>query len=58
MAYACPACDFAATEIAAPAKKILHTIANVRNIGQGERRRRKYKRLKLGGGQTYDRSSD
>jgi hypothetical protein len=29
----------------------------VRNIGQGESRRRKYKRLKLGGGQTYDRSN-
>jgi hypothetical protein len=32
--------------------------ANVRNIGQGEPRHRKYKRLKLGGGQAYDRSSD
>jgi hypothetical protein len=31
---------------------------NVRNIGQGEARHRKYKRLKLGGGQAYDRSSD
>jgi hypothetical protein len=30
----------------------------VRNIGQGEARRRKYKRLKLGDGQAYDRSSD
>jgi hypothetical protein len=30
---------------------------NVRNIGQGEARHRKYKRLKLGGGQAYDRSS-
>jgi hypothetical protein len=28
------------------------------NIGQGEPRHRKYKRLKLGGGQAYDRSSD
>jgi hypothetical protein len=27
---------------------------NVRNIGQGEARHRKYKRLKLGGGQTFD----
>jgi hypothetical protein len=27
-------------------------------IGQGEARHRKYKRLKLGGGQGYDRSSD
>jgi hypothetical protein len=26
---------------------------NVRNIGQGEARHRKYKRLKLGGSQTY-----
>jgi hypothetical protein len=31
---------------------------NVRNIGQGEARHRMYKRLKLGGGHTYDRSSD
>jgi hypothetical protein len=31
---------------------------NVRNIGQGEARDRKCKRLKLGGGQAYDRSSD
>jgi hypothetical protein len=35
-----------------------HENANVRNIGQGEARHRKYKRLKLGDGQTYDRSSD
>jgi hypothetical protein len=35
-----------------------HENANVSNIGQGEPRHRKYKRLKLGGGQTYDRSSD
>jgi hypothetical protein len=32
--------------------------ADVRNIGQGEPRHRKYKRLKLGAGQAYDRSSD
>jgi hypothetical protein len=31
---------------------------HVRSIGQGEARPRKYKRLKLGGGQAYDRSSD
>jgi hypothetical protein len=35
-----------------------HKNANVRNIGQDETRHRKYKRLKLGGGLTYDRSSD
>jgi hypothetical protein len=34
-----------------------HENANVRDIGKGEARRRKYKRLKLGGGQAYDRSS-
>jgi hypothetical protein len=28
----------------------------VRGIGQGEAKHRKYKRLKLGGGQAYDRS--
>jgi hypothetical protein len=31
---------------------------HVRGIGQGEARYRKYKKLKLGGGQAYDRSSD
>jgi hypothetical protein len=31
---------------------------NVHGIGQGEATHRKYKRLKLGGGQTYDRSAD
>jgi hypothetical protein len=35
-----------------------HENENVRNIGQGEARHRKYKRLKLGGGHAYDRSSD
>jgi hypothetical protein len=34
-----------------------HEIPNVRTIGQGETRHRKHKRLKLGGGQVYDRSS-
>jgi hypothetical protein len=35
-----------------------HDNENVRNIGQGEARHRKYKKLKLGGGQAYERSSD
>jgi hypothetical protein len=35
-----------------------HENDNVCSIGQGEPRHRKYKRLKLGGGQAYDRSSD
>jgi hypothetical protein len=35
-----------------------HHNPNVLNIGQGEAQHRKYKRLKLGGGQTYDCSSD
>jgi hypothetical protein len=34
-----------------------HDNGNVRTIGQGDARHRKYKRLKLGGGQAYDRSS-
>jgi hypothetical protein len=33
-----------------------HENVNVPNIGQSESERRKYKRLKLGGGQAYDRS--
>jgi hypothetical protein len=32
-----------------------HENANVRNIGQGEPRHRKYKTLKFGGGKAYDR---
>jgi hypothetical protein len=35
-----------------------HVNPKVRGIGQGEARHRKYKRLKLGGSQTYDRSAD
>jgi hypothetical protein len=35
-----------------------HDNENVRNIGQGDARHRKYKRLKLGGGQAYARSID
>jgi hypothetical protein len=35
-----------------------HDNENVHNIGQGEARHREYKRLKLGDGQVYDRSSD
>jgi hypothetical protein len=35
-----------------------HENEHVRSIGQGEARHRKYERLKLGGGQAYDRSSD
>ena len=34
-----------------------HDNENIRNIGQGETQHRKYKRLTLGGGQAYDRSS-
>jgi hypothetical protein len=34
-----------------------HDNENVRNIGQGEARHRNYKRLELGGGHVYDRSS-
>jgi hypothetical protein len=34
-----------------------HDHENVRNIGQGEGRRRKYKRLKLGGCHLCDRSN-
>jgi hypothetical protein len=35
-----------------------HVNPIVRGIGQGEAMRRKYKRLKLGGDQAYDRSAD
>jgi hypothetical protein len=35
-----------------------HDNDHVCSIGQGEARHRKYKKLKLGGDQAYDRSSD
>jgi hypothetical protein len=35
-----------------------HDNENVRNIGEGEARHRKYKMLKLGGCQAYGHSSD
>jgi hypothetical protein len=35
-----------------------HENANVRSIGQGEPQHRKYKRLKLGGGQANNSPSD
>jgi hypothetical protein len=35
-----------------------HDNENVRNIGKGETRHRKHKRLKVGGGHAYDHSSD
>jgi hypothetical protein len=35
-----------------------HENEHVRGIEQGEARHRNYKKLKLGGGQAYDRSSD
>jgi hypothetical protein len=35
-----------------------HRNENFSYIGQGETRHRKYKRLKLGGGNVYDCSSD
>jgi hypothetical protein len=41
------------------AEEILnHRNPIVRGIGQGEAMHRKYNRLKLGGGQAYDRSAD
>jgi hypothetical protein len=35
-----------------------HENANVHNIGNGEARHKKYQRLKVGGDQAYDCSSD
>jgi hypothetical protein len=35
-----------------------HENTKVRGIGQEDAMHRKYKRLKLGGGQAYDRSAD
>jgi hypothetical protein len=38
--------------------EVSHVNPDVHGTGQGEARHRKYKRLKLGGGQAYDRSAD
>jgi hypothetical protein len=35
-----------------------HINLNIRGIGKGEVMHRKYKRVKLGGGQAYDRSAN
>jgi hypothetical protein len=45
------------TKLCRQQAEVIQNHGNVRNIGQGEANHRKYKRLKLGGGQTYDRSS-
>jgi len=49
------------TELCRQQAKIIqnHENVNVSNIGQGEAyKKKKYKRLNLGGSQAYDRSSD
>jgi hypothetical protein len=51
--------DYTTTLCRTQAEVILnHLNPNVRGTGQGEGMYRKYKRLKLGGGQAYDRSAD
>jgi hypothetical protein len=51
--------DFMTNLCRQPAEVILnHYNKNTRYIGEGEAQHRKYKRLKLGGGQAYHRSSD
>jgi hypothetical protein len=54
---------YAATNLQAAIAELLETfsmwsVPKLHNIGQGKPRQRKYKRLKLGGGQAYDYSSD
>jgi hypothetical protein len=39
------------------AGRIILKLENVRNISQSEAQHRKFKRMKLGGGQAYDLSS-
>jgi hypothetical protein len=40
--------------------QVIQNLENAHNriTGQGEARRRKYKKLEIGGGQGFDRSSD
>jgi hypothetical protein len=52
-------CDYIIKLCRKQAKVILnYENCPVHSIGQGEDRHRKYRRLKLGGGQAYYRSSD
>jgi hypothetical protein len=46
------------TKLCRQQAEVIQNHENVRNIGQGEARHWKYKKLKLGGGHAYDRSSD
>jgi hypothetical protein len=52
-------CNDYITNFRTQAEVILnHVNPTVRGNGQGEARHRKYRRLKVGGGQAYDRSAD
>jgi hypothetical protein len=52
-------CDYITKLCRTQAELILnHVNPNVCNIGQGEAKHRKYKRLELDGGQVEDRSAD
>jgi hypothetical protein len=46
------------TKLCRQQAEVIQNQDNVRNIGQGHARHRKYTRLKLVGGQAYDRSND
>jgi hypothetical protein len=48
------------TKLCGPQAEVIqnHENAIVRNIEKGEPRHREYKKLKLGSGQAFDRSSD
>jgi hypothetical protein len=49
--------DYVAKLFTTQAEVILnHVNPNIHGFGQGEAKHRKYKRLKLDGGQAYDRS--
>jgi hypothetical protein len=52
--------EYTITKLCRPEAEVTqnHENEHVRSVGKGEARHRKYKRLKLGGGQAYDRLSD
>jgi hypothetical protein len=52
--------DYSITKLCKQQAEVIlnHENEHVQGIGQGETTHRKYKRLKLGGGQAYYRSSD
>jgi hypothetical protein len=60
VAFKIPYANYYITELWGTKTEVIlnYVNRNIDGIGQGETMNRKYKRLKLGGGEAYDRSAD